>query len=52
MPWKGVTVSEQRQRILEDYQLNQHSISQPAERFGLSRKTTQTRLGHHGKWIY
>ena len=21
MPWKGVTVSEQRQRFLEDYQL-------------------------------
>ena len=22
MPWRGVTVSEQRQRFLEDYQLN------------------------------
>jgi len=51
MPWKGVTVSEQRQRILEDYQLNQHSISELVERFSISRETTHTRLGHQGKWI-
>ena len=44
MPWKGVTVSEQRQRFLEDYQLNYYSITELAERFSISRKTTH-------KWI-
>jgi len=32
MPLKGVTVSEQRQRFLEDYQLNYYSISELADR--------------------
>src|SRR4030065_444502 len=27
MPWKGVTVSEQRQRFLEDYKLNYYPIA-------------------------
>jgi len=44
MPWKGVTVSEQRQRFLEDYQLNYYSVSELAERFSISRKTAH-------KWI-
>src|SRR3990172_3211597 len=44
MPWKGVTVSEQRQRFLEDHKLNYYSISELAERFGISRKTAH-------KWI-
>ena len=44
MPWKGVTVSEQRQRFLEDYQLNYYSISELAERFGISRKTAHMNL--------
>jgi len=44
MPWKGVTVSEQRQRFLEDYQLNYYSITELAERFGISRRTAH-------KWI-
>ena len=44
MPWKGVTVSEQRQRFLEDYQLNYYSITELAERFSISRKTAY-------KWI-
>jgi hypothetical protein len=34
MPWKGVTVSEQRQRFLEDYLLNFYSKTELAERFG------------------
>jgi len=34
MPWKGVTVSEQRQRFLEDYLLNYYSVTDLAERFG------------------
>jgi transposase InsO family protein len=44
MPWKGVTVAEQRQRFLEDYELNYYSISELAERFCISRKTAY-------KWI-
>ena len=44
MPWKGVTVSEQRQRFLEDYRLKYYSICELAERFGISRKTAY-------KWI-
>ena len=44
MPWRGVTVSEQRQRFLEDYQLHYYSVSDLAERFSISRKTAY-------KWI-
>ena len=44
MTWKGVTVTEQRQRFLEDYQLNYYSITELAERFCISRKTAY-------KWI-
>jgi transposase len=44
MPWKGVTVSEQRQRFLEDYQLNYYTVTDLEERFGVSRKTAN-------KWI-
>ena len=44
MPWKGVTVTEQRQRFLEDYQLNYYSITELAERFCISRNTAY-------KWI-
>jgi putative transposase len=39
MPWKGVTVSEQRQRFLEDYLLNYYTVTELAERFGISRNT-------------
>ena len=44
MPWKGVTVSEQRQRFLEDYKLNYYPIAELADRFCISRKTAY-------KWI-
>ena len=44
MPWKGVTVSEQRKRFLEDYLLNYYSISELADRFSVSRTTAH-------KWI-
>jgi putative transposase len=44
MPWKGVTVSEQRQRFIEDYLLSYYSISELAERFSISRRTAH-------KWI-
>ncbi len=52
MPWKGVTVSEQRQRFLEDYQLNYYSITELAEHFSISRKTAHkwiNRFKTHGK---
>ena len=51
MPWRGVTVSEQRQRFIEDYQLNYYSVTDLAERFGISRTTAYTHPGHQGKWI-
>jgi len=44
MPWKGVSMSEQRKRFLDDYRLNCYSVSELAERYRISRKT-----GH--KWI-
>lgn len=52
MTWKGVTVSEQRQRFLEDYQLNYYSVSDLAERFGISRNTAYrwiNRFKQHGQ---
>ena len=39
MPWRGVTVSEERRRFLEDYRLNYYTITELAERFSISRKT-------------
>jgi transposase-like protein len=44
MPWKGVTVSEERQRFLEDYRLMYSTVSGLAERFSIS-----SRIAH--KWI-
>ena len=44
MPWKGVTVSEQRQRFLEDYLLNYYSITELADRFSISRTTAHKRI--------
>ena len=44
MPWKGVTVDEQRQRFIEDHELKYCSISELSERFGISRTTAH-------KWI-
>jgi putative transposase len=44
MPWKGVTVTEQRQRFIEDFKLNYYPIAELAERFSISRKTAY-------KWI-
>ncbi len=55
MPWKGVTVSEQRQRFLEDYQSNYYSIAELAERFGISRRTAHkwiNRYKQHGQAGY
>jgi transposase InsO family protein len=44
MPWKGVTVSEQKQRFIEDFLLNYYSVTELAERFSIARKTAH-------KWI-
>src|SRR4030065_690668 len=44
MPWKGVTMNEQRQRFLEDYKLNVYTTTDLADRFGISRRTAH-------KWI-
>jgi transposase len=44
MPWRGVTVSEQRERSIEDYRLGFYSLSKLAEQFCISRKTAY-------KWI-
>jgi transposase InsO family protein len=55
MPWKGVTVSEQRQRFLEDYLLNYYSVSELAERFSISRTTAHkwiNRYKQHGQEGY
>jgi transposase InsO family protein len=55
MPWKGVTVSEQRQRFIEDYLLNYYSISELAERFSISRRTAHkwiNRYREHGQEGY
>ena len=45
MPWRGVTVSEQRQRFLEDYQLNYYPVPELAEWFGISRKPAHKWIG-------
>ncbi len=55
MPWKGVSVSEQRQRFLEDYLLNYYSISELSERFSISRTTAHkwiNRFNQHGQEGY
>lgn len=44
MPWQGVTVEEQRENFIRDWQLRLWSISELAERFCVSRKTAH-------KWI-
>jgi transposase len=44
MPWEGVTVSEQKQRFIEDFLLNCYSKAELAERFNISCKTAH-------KWI-
>jgi len=52
MPWKGVTVREQRQRFLEGYRLSYYSITELAERFSISRKTAHkwiNRYKQHGR---
>src|SRR3989337_3186730 len=44
MPWEGVTVSEARERLLDDWKLNYYSKTELAERHSVARKTVY-------KWI-
>ena len=45
MPWKEVTVTEQRQNLIWDHRLNYYGVSDLAERFTISRKTTYKWIG-------
>jgi len=52
MPWKGVTVNEERQRFLEKFRLGYYSVSDLADRFSISRQTAHKwirRLEHYGQ---
>ena len=44
MPWKGVSVNEERQRFLQEFRLGYYTISELADRFSISRQTAH-------KWI-
>jgi transposase InsO family protein len=55
MPWRGVTVSEQRQEFLKDYRLGYYLVSDLADRYSISRKTAHKwieRLNRHGEEGY
>ncbi len=52
MPWKGVTVREQRDNFVRDYQLGYYSVTDLAERYSISRKTAYKwleRFEEHGQ---
>ncbi len=44
MTWKGVTVSEQREKFVDDYYRRYYSLTELAESYSVSRKTAY-------KWI-
>ena len=45
MPWNEVTVKEQRENFIRDYRCQYYSVSELAERFGISRKTAYKWIG-------
>src|SRR3972149_11281624 len=47
MPWKGGTVSEERQRFIEAYRLGYYSVSDLADRFSVSRTTAHKWIRRH-----
>jgi len=52
MPWKGVSVNEERQRFLQEFRLGYYSVSDLADRFSISRQTAHKwirRLEHYGQ---
>ena len=50
IPWKGVTVCEERLGFLQEYRLDCYSVSDLADRFSISRQTAHPGLaGRAGK---
>ncbi|MGH7427766.1 MAG: helix-turn-helix domain-containing protein [Candidatus Methylomirabilaceae bacterium] len=49
MPWKGVAVSETRERLIEDWKLNYYSVTELAERFDITPKTAHKWIGRYEK---
>ena len=47
MPWKGVTVNEERQRFLQEHILRYYSVSDLADRFSVSRQTAHKWIRRH-----
>lgn len=47
MPWKGVTVSETRERFIEEWKLNYYSVTELAERFEIAPKTAHKWIGRY-----
>jgi len=45
MPWNEVTVKEQRENFIRDYRHQYYSVSELAERFGISRNTGYKWIG-------
>src|SRR4030065_59499 len=52
MPWKGVTVNEERRRFLQEFRLGYYSLSRPVRRLrlreGLARSKRRFRRAHPG----
>ncbi len=49
MPWKGLTVSEQRENLLRDYHVRYYSLTELAERYSVSRKTAYKWIGRYAQ---
>ncbi|HLC03448.1 MAG TPA: helix-turn-helix domain-containing protein [Anaerolineales bacterium] len=47
MPWRGVTVNEERQRFFQEYKLGYYSVSDLADRFSVSRQTADKWIRRH-----
>ena len=47
MPWKGVTVNEERQLFLQEYALRYYSVSDLADCFSISRQTAHKWIRRH-----
>lgn len=47
MPSEGLAVNEQRQRFIEDYGRGISTVSELADRFGLSRRTAHKWIRRH-----
>lgn len=47
MPWKGVTMNEERHRFLQEHRLGYCFVSDPADRFSVSRQTAHKWIRRH-----